>query len=69
MRFSIQRYSDGKDAPNMAGVFIELTTEQDLPALLRDGFIKLPICSEGGEVVQTVTVYLKGRGLRYDSIT
>lgn len=64
MRFSIQRYNDGKDAPDMAGVFIELTVEQDLPALLREGFIKLPLCEPGGEVVQTVTVYLKGRGIQ-----
>lgn len=64
MRFTIQRYNDGKDAPDMPGIFIELTTDQDLPVLLRDGFIKLPICGSGGEVVQTVTVYLKGREIQ-----
>ncbi len=63
MRFILQQYSTDKDKPCKPGIFIELTTEGDIPELLREGVIRLPLVDSGGEVLHEVCVFLKGRGI------
>ena len=63
MRFIMQQYSTDKDKPTTPGIFIELTTEGDIPELLREGAIRLPLVGADGEVLHEVCVYLKGRGI------
>lgn len=63
MRFVVQEYKQDKDSLSLPGIFIELTETGDIPTLFREGCIRLSIPNETGKPIQTICVYLKGRGI------
>lgn len=66
MRWTVQRYGQ---ANKPTSIYVELTQENDLPILFKEGNIRLEIPDETGNVVCLVCVYLKGRGIVPETMT